>query len=263
MITMALGGLWHGAAWTFVVWGVLHGALSLHQPCLESFRAVRLRRVSRARRNLAAFVLTFLSVVVAWVFFRANTISRRFYILSRMADPTHVAFGRAEMVQGAFVACYAALAWLAPNTQTIMGYDHKATNRRRRSWRLAGAPGVSLRFRCRAGARDSRHPAVQRIHLFQVLMSAPAQNRSSGCCARARSSSAAPPRSISSSIRCNCCGRAFLFRRCIPPTRRMQDAGLIRSQQFDTVFMGTSLAIHFRQSDIDRLLGGQVAEACR
>jgi hypothetical protein len=36
---------------------------------------------------------------------------------------------------------------------------------------------------------------------------------------------------------------------------RMQDAGLIRSQEFDTVFMGTSLAIHFRQSDIDRLLG--------
>jgi len=36
---------------------------------------------------------------------------------------------------------------------------------------------------------------------------------------------------------------------------RMQDAGLIRSQQYDTVFMGTSLAIHFRQSDIDRFLG--------
>lgn len=38
---------------------------------------------------------------------------------------------------------------------------------------------------------------------------------------------------------------------------RMQDAGLIRSQEFDTVFMGTSLAIHFRQSDIDRALGGR------
>ena len=36
---------------------------------------------------------------------------------------------------------------------------------------------------------------------------------------------------------------------------RLQDAGLIRSQDFDTVFMGTSLAIHFRQSDIDRILG--------
>jgi hypothetical protein len=39
------------------------------------------------------------------------------------------------------------------------------------------------------------------------------------------------------------------------PDSRMQDAGLIRSQDFDTVFMGTSLAIHFRQSDIDRVLG--------
>jgi hypothetical protein len=38
---------------------------------------------------------------------------------------------------------------------------------------------------------------------------------------------------------------------------RMQDAGLIRSQSFDTVFMGTSLAIHFRQSDIDRIIGGR------
>jgi hypothetical protein len=37
---------------------------------------------------------------------------------------------------------------------------------------------------------------------------------------------------------------------------RMQDAGLVRSQPFDTAFMGTSLAIHFRQSDIDRVLGG-------
>src|ERR1700680_3594941 len=39
------------------------------------------------------------------------------------------------------------------------------------------------------------------------------------------------------------------------PDSRIQDAGLIRSQDFDTVFMGTSLAIHFRQSDIDRMLG--------
>jgi hypothetical protein len=39
------------------------------------------------------------------------------------------------------------------------------------------------------------------------------------------------------------------------PDTRMEDAGLIRSQDFDTVFMGTSLAIHFRQSDIDRIVG--------
>jgi hypothetical protein len=48
---------------------------------------------------------------------------------------------------------------------------------------------------------------------------------------------------------------ARLFAAMYSPDSRMQDAGLIRSQSFDTVFMGTSLAIHFRQSDIDRLLG--------
>src|SRR5438876_11314104 len=48
---------------------------------------------------------------------------------------------------------------------------------------------------------------------------------------------------------------ARLFAAMYSPDSRMQDAGLIRSQDFDTVFMGTSLAIPFRQSAIDRLLG--------
>jgi hypothetical protein len=48
---------------------------------------------------------------------------------------------------------------------------------------------------------------------------------------------------------------AHLFAAMYSNDSRMQDAGLIRSQQYDTVFMGTSLAIHFRQSDIDRFLG--------
>jgi hypothetical protein len=48
---------------------------------------------------------------------------------------------------------------------------------------------------------------------------------------------------------------ARLFPAMYSPDSRMQDAGLIQSQDFDTVFMGTSLAIHFRQSDIDRILG--------
>lgn len=50
---------------------------------------------------------------------------------------------------------------------------------------------------------------------------------------------------------------ARLFTAMYSPDTRMQNAGLVQSQQFDTVFMGTSLAIHFRQSDIDRILGGR------
>src|SRR6478672_3862893 len=48
---------------------------------------------------------------------------------------------------------------------------------------------------------------------------------------------------------------ARLFPAMYSADSRMQNAGLIRSQEFDTAFMGTSLAIHFRQSDIDRILG--------
>src|SRR6202035_2468743 len=48
---------------------------------------------------------------------------------------------------------------------------------------------------------------------------------------------------------------ARLFAAMYSQDSRLQDAGLIQSQDFDTVFMGTSLAIHFRQSDIDRVLG--------
>ena len=48
----------------------------------------------------------------------------------------------------------------------------------------------------------------------------------------------------------NCSGPRECLRRCIR-RQRVQDAGLVRSQQFDTAFMGTSLAVHYRQSDID------------
>ena len=42
-----------------------------------------------------------------------------------MADPSHIAFGRAEMAYALFILGYAVIAWFAPNTQEIMGYDHR------------------------------------------------------------------------------------------------------------------------------------------
>jgi alginate O-acetyltransferase complex protein AlgI len=124
MITMVLGGLWHGAAWTFVIWGALHGLyLCINHAWNNYGPAVAPRFAPLA--HMAAAVLTFLCVVVAWVFFRADSVSSALYVLSRMADPTRIAFGRTEMIQAVFIALYAGIAWLAPNTQTIMGYDHE------------------------------------------------------------------------------------------------------------------------------------------
>ncbi len=123
MITMVLGGLWHGAAWTFVAWGALHGAylcinhawVNYGPPVAPRFRCVA---------DIAALVLTFLSVVVAWVFFRADSMASALFVLSKMADPTQITFGHGEMAQSLFIMIYAGIAWFAPNTQAIMGYDH-------------------------------------------------------------------------------------------------------------------------------------------
>src|ERR1700730_3119155 len=119
---------------------------------------------------------------------------------------------------------------------------------------MAAMACISLRGCGYAGDGRTRNSTAQRIHLFQVLMSTPAKTLFRFLCA-------------SVLIVLLAAGLNFvvdplqLFR----PARfypaiyssdsRMQNAGLIRSQDFDTIFMGTSLAVHFRQSDIDRYLG--------
>ena len=125
MVTMALGGLWHGAAWTFVIWGVLHGLYLCINHAWNNFGPAIAPRFRRPA-SLASFILTFLSVVIAWVFFRADSLSSALSILSKMADPSHIVLGRGEIAYIAFIIFYAAIAWFAPNTQAIMGYNHEA-----------------------------------------------------------------------------------------------------------------------------------------
>ena len=137
LITMVLGGLWHGAAWTFVIWGALHGAYLCVNHAWNRFGPNVAPRFAPLA-NIAAFMLTFLCVVVAWVFFRADSLPAAISLLSKMADPTTIAFGRLEIAQAAFIAVYAAIAWFAPNTQTIMGYDHqnRTVGQGLRAWQM-------------------------------------------------------------------------------------------------------------------------------
>jgi alginate O-acetyltransferase complex protein AlgI len=140
MVTMALGGLWHGAAWTFVAWGILHGLYLCINHAWNNFGPAVAPRFKRLADG-AAFILTFLSVVVAWVLFRADSLPAALDVLSRMADPTRNVFGRGEMAYAALVVVYAAIAWLAPNTQAIMGYDHndRTVGRGLGAWRMSPA----------------------------------------------------------------------------------------------------------------------------
>ena len=89
MITMLLGGLWHGAGWTFVIWGGLHGAylMAYHAWRRAAGRVGRLGRpaplVGVAMAPLA-WLATFLAVVIAWVFFRATDLRSAMSVLHGM-----------------------------------------------------------------------------------------------------------------------------------------------------------------------------------
>ncbi len=86
MITMLLGGLWHGASWTFVVWGGLHGLyLAVERGLRQAFGRRPLFETPGFRLGAAA--LTFLLVCVAWVFFRAPTFDGAARLLASMVRP--------------------------------------------------------------------------------------------------------------------------------------------------------------------------------
>lgn len=76
MITMVLGGLWHGANWTFVIWGTIHGA---GVAVVHFFKKLRL---GVAIPNWLAVVLTFHLVTVTWAFFRAPTTTQAVQMLA-------------------------------------------------------------------------------------------------------------------------------------------------------------------------------------
>ncbi|MFK8030363.1 MAG: MBOAT family protein [Gammaproteobacteria bacterium] len=82
-LTMLLGGLWHGAGWTFVIWGGLHG---LYLIINHAWRRVVSAAVSGSRvYGLFAWALTFLCVVIGWVFFRAESLDGALSMLAGMS----------------------------------------------------------------------------------------------------------------------------------------------------------------------------------
>jgi alginate O-acetyltransferase complex protein AlgI len=86
MLTMLIGGLWHGAAWTFVAWGALHGVyLVINHAWQRLGGAAKLPGRGTDAGRWAAWLITFLAVVVAWVFFRSESFAAAKYMLRGMA----------------------------------------------------------------------------------------------------------------------------------------------------------------------------------
>lgn len=86
MITMLLGGLWHGASWTFVAWGGLHGMGLIACRVWHALRE-RLRPGYKPRYALWANLATFAFVCFAWIFFRSSDFATAAQVLGRLAIP--------------------------------------------------------------------------------------------------------------------------------------------------------------------------------
>jgi D-alanyl-lipoteichoic acid acyltransferase DltB (MBOAT superfamily) len=178
-ITMLLGGIWHGAGWTFVLWGAMHGAaLSLAHGWVQLRKRANLRAVPRPIGWLA----TLLFVVVAWVPFRAPNIQTAFSMWRGMVglngfalpalgplkvlssriglESEAVAFGSAGL---ATIVLALAVAFLAPNSHQMMrefnmgldtpGYtvfDEPSRWRLSLSWHSALAVGLLIGLSVRA-----------------------------------------------------------------------------------------------------------------
>jgi D-alanyl-lipoteichoic acid acyltransferase DltB (MBOAT superfamily) len=147
-VTMLLGGLWHGAGWTFVVWGALHGVYLVVNHIWASFRKVKFPEwhTEGLAYSLVARTITFFCVIIAWIFFRAENMSAAFVMLKgmlgfngiqipagyltklgvvgNMLNLMGVKFLDPEFYYGIPVASMLValfvLTWFAPNTQQLM-----------------------------------------------------------------------------------------------------------------------------------------------
>lgn len=86
-IVFLVSGFWHGANWTFIVWGAIHALLFL--PLLLSGKNKRFKEKSDlpgfSLKDLSQMCITFLTVTIAWVFFRADNLSAALFYLKRLA----------------------------------------------------------------------------------------------------------------------------------------------------------------------------------
>jgi alginate O-acetyltransferase complex protein AlgI len=151
MLTMLLGGLWHGAGWNFLIWGGLHGVYLCANRLWQEGRASAM-----PANRLAAiwsWSVTFFAVVIAWVFFRAKTLAGAWQMLGslfglgaggsayaspgvlRLMDlPVLVGEERLLVIGGVAVIATLAIALWLPNVPQIFGYREYRRVREPSAW---------------------------------------------------------------------------------------------------------------------------------
>jgi len=119
-LTMLIGGIWHGAAWTFVIWGAIHAALITANHAMRVW-APQLDRWDGVSGIFVKRAATLAFIMLAWVFFRAENLSAAGNILSGLVSVNPAAF-TLEPVVLALMVFASALALFGPNSLSVAGY---------------------------------------------------------------------------------------------------------------------------------------------
>jgi D-alanyl-lipoteichoic acid acyltransferase DltB (MBOAT superfamily) len=91
LLTMFIGGLWHGAAWTFAIWGLIHGLLLIAERRISAIAFMKPLKSLVALRLIYG-LFTFCVITVTWVWFRAPSLSSAVGILAQMFQPANTAW---------------------------------------------------------------------------------------------------------------------------------------------------------------------------
>jgi len=143
MLTMILGGLWHGAKWTFVVWGIYHGALlAIHRAMKGSTFELPV---------LVRRVWTFLLVLIGWVFFRADDMNMATQILKTMFGVVSGPVARTIPAQSGLIAGLLIAALVAHAARNTFELKH--------DWHPAAAAGIVTLFVVSMLVITSGHPS--------------------------------------------------------------------------------------------------------
>ena len=174
-VTMLLGGLWHGAGWTFVCWGAFHG-LGL-AVCHFWIRLIGVSRRSGPSRwgTALARALTLIFVIFGWVMFRADSIGSAGKMMGTMIglNGLNLSINADRQLTGlimlATIAALMVIAQFAPNSQQWLGYDPERPVEDERSWsaRLAAYPLHGAALGCLLVFTLTQMSAVHSFLYFQ------------------------------------------------------------------------------------------------
>jgi len=120
-LTMLLGGLWHGANWTFMLWGGLHGLyLSLNHAFRHATKNISVPAALRLPLHIGAIALTFAATSLAWIVFRSPDLATARNVLGGLIGQGHsnvVSFS--PLAAGALLLLFVVV-WLMPNSMELM-----------------------------------------------------------------------------------------------------------------------------------------------